>query len=73
MKWIKIYIVMFVGLVIWNSSEAQFNLNSGTQWKVSGSYVPGWLSPLFDDVLWVNATSPHTNTILGLLSFPGTN
>ena len=64
---------MFVGLVIWNSSEAQFNLNSGTQWKVSGSYVPGWLSPLFDDVLWVNATSPHTNTILGLLSFPGTN
>ncbi len=40
-------------------ATAQINLNSGTQWKVSGTYEPGWLDPSFDDASWVNATSPH--------------
>ncbi|MAZ37967.1 MAG: hypothetical protein CL842_11000 [Crocinitomicaceae bacterium] len=69
----KIYIVLLFGLFACTESKAQFNLNSGTQWKVNGSAAPGWLAPDFNDASWVNATSPHTNMTGGLLPFPGTN
>ncbi len=61
---------MLLGLSLGQTSEAQFNLNSGTQWKVSGTYQPGWLSPDFDDSGWINATSPHGNSVLAPV--PGT-
>jgi len=60
-KLIKIYIILFFGLLVWSESEAQFDLNSDGNWKTSETATPGWLNPSFDDSSWPNSIAPAQN------------